>query len=781
MYYRFLILLTTVLLSAQVFAIPACPELVTTNQPDNTTISYYIRGDEKVHWKTSPNGYTLMYNNNNFLVFAHKDINGNLEPSNIVFRGDNLKKYSATERKIISTIEKDLRYSQEQVATLKQIWSISQRSSESISSIQGYKHVLVILAAFSDVPFTITKSQFDALMNQDNYVGNGNAGSVRDFYRVNSYGKLDFHVTLAGPVTLPGTAASYVGNEQSFAKKSAELASSLVNYADFADGLYVPSFHIIFAGHGDEAISNGKQIWSHAWAFTPIVLDGVYVGNRYSCSPELSGGSGNVMTKIGVIAHELCHTFGAPDYYDTDYGDSGGEYPGTGKWDLMASGSWNGNGACPANINMYQKILFGWVNPIDLTTPLTVSQMPNSNDSAVAYRIAANGNEVYILESRWKRGFDSEIPGEGLLIYHAHAAAVNNGASNTTSPQQMYVVAANATSAIPDATVGSYGAVNAATATFGTTKTEFSGSSIPAMFKWNGNSGIAIFGKELSEITKNGNFKIISFKYRGGNGPFVEPSLNCPDEINSLPYFEDFEFGTTCEKKHLDDSTNTNICGVRTGIVGGVNQNAFAKDAYAWIFSSDSIVSSGNYRQMLVLPEFNLNENENLYLSFYYRRLRTSIETLKAGYTTHNNPNDTIWLHQVDITDNAWGVYYRDDIPPNVKNIFIAYLSVNKRYLSVDNITVDLKSESSIQNVILPVFSYYPNPVENVLFLNVMNSHTLGNRYIIFDLNGNQILNSQFSILNSQLSIDVSHLSTGIYILQLTTDKGIISQKFIKK
>jgi hypothetical protein len=51
----------------------------------------------------------------------------------------------------------------------------------------------------------------------------------------------------------------------------------------------------------------------------------------------------------------------------------------------------------------------------------------------------------------------------------------------------------------------------------------------------------------------------------------------------------------------------------------------------------------------------------------------------------------------------------------------------------------------------------------------------------IFDISGRQVYNSQFSILNHSLKIDVSLLQSGIYILQITTDKGIATHKFIKE
>ncbi|MDR2511706.1 MAG: M6 family metalloprotease domain-containing protein [Bacteroidales bacterium] len=516
-----------VILTIKLWAIPACPELVTLEQPDGTKIEYFVQGDEKVHWCESPMGYTLLYNADKYLVFAEKDQDGELQPSNLVYRGDNISNYNKEEQNKISQITKKLYFSDAQVAILKQLWNIPEimRSKEAnrAAPVVGERHVLVILAQFSDKFFVKTKTEFEALMNQDNYTLGGNRGSVRDFYRTNSYGQLDFHVTVVGPITLPNVCAYYAPDEmwKTFAKAVAIAADPFVDFSTFAENGYVPSFHIIFAGYGDEAIANGQQIWSHKSQFYPYLqADGVFIGDCYSCSPELMSNSGSNLTKIGVIAHELCHTFGAPDYYDIDKSNNG-LFIGTGNWDLMANGSWNNGGACPANINMWQKIVFGWVNAIELTEPATIMNMPNSNDSAVAYWIKVRSNgERYVLENRQRTGFDAQVPGHGLLIYHIHNNAVlGSNFNNNLHPQKVYPVCRTATNAIPDATPSSYGSINSTgcpyPGTGASSKTVFSDTSTPQMFYWSATSGVAVPEKAITDITEMSSK--ISFNFRGGS------------------------------------------------------------------------------------------------------------------------------------------------------------------------------------------------------------------------------------------------------------------------
>ncbi|MDR2474412.1 MAG: M6 family metalloprotease domain-containing protein [Bacteroidales bacterium] len=250
---------------------------------------------------------------------------------------------------------------------------------------------------------------------------------------------------------------------------------------------------MIFAGYGDESISDGQQIWSHAWTLgTTVIKDGVKL-SRYSCSPELRGSSGTNITYIGVIAHELCHVFGSPDYYDVDY--SG--YTGSGNWDLMAGGSWNDGGRQPAHINPYQKIQFGWIIPQIITTGSIVSNMPPSLSNPVVYKVVTNNNgEHYLLENRQLAGFDASLPGHGLLIWHI-AANVASYAPNDSHPQQVYPICASSTTTIPTNAPSSYGIINSAGCPFpGTSsKIEFIDNSTPQAFTWTGLSVIIKYSK----------------------------------------------------------------------------------------------------------------------------------------------------------------------------------------------------------------------------------------------------------------------------------------------
>jgi len=521
-------------------ASPAFPGLIKKQQPDGSTISLYMKGDEKVHWMESEDGYSLLYSNNRTIVYATADKEGNMLPSPVVARDVSLR--SVSDQSFLKDVPKRLKYSTSQINTLKSIWEIAPKSSNAVSnqfrSSSKTVNAICALVGFSDKPLVKTRADFDVLMNQSGYsapedagTSNKDNGSVNDYYMENSYGQINLVVKVAGPYTLSKPWAYYGANDANgndsisrvheFAAEAARLtftdpAIIPANYDNDGNGS-IDAFHIIYAGYGEESGGDPHCIWAHESGFYPALTFGTKYLDTYSCSPELRGYSGSNITHIGVVCHEMAHIFGALDFYDVDGDANGGYFEGTGQWDIMASGSWNGpsnyNGAgsCPAHINMYQKIQFGWISPTVLTQPQSITGMPNSAMNPVAYRYdTSTPGEYYILENRQKIGFDQYVPGSGLLIYHVsinRADSMNNTVNNR-HPQEMYPVCASATTN-PTGTVDSYGNINSDGCPFPGTSgnTSFTDYSIPAATAWSGVNTL----KPVTEIQQQSG--TVSFKF----------------------------------------------------------------------------------------------------------------------------------------------------------------------------------------------------------------------------------------------------------------------------
>ena len=72
--------------------------------------------------------------------------------------------------------------------------------------------------------------------------------------------------------------------------------------------------------------------------------------------------------------------------------------------------------------------------------------------------------------------------------------------------------------------------------------------------------------------------------------------------------------------------------------------------------------------------------------------------------------------------------------------------------------------------------SLYPNPAST--FINIELEDITATRVTILDMNG-KILQSE-NILDNKTTINISNLVSGIYFMQITTDKGKVSKKVVK-
>jgi len=439
--------------SFQSLAVSAYPYPFTYTQPNGTQVTITLKGDEKAHWAETTDGYKLLNNGKDGWEYAVQNKDGDLQCSGRLAR--EVSKRSLSDKTLLSKTSKNIRFSQKQTNILKSIWETRQNiNNSSNSSIQksigtgstsaiqkssginkvfspvGNRKLVMILIGFTDQAFTKTKADFEALMNQIGYNLNGAAGSVKDYFLETSYNQFNINTTVAGPYTAAHDMAYYGANSTStggsdknpgaLITEAITQADKDVNFADFdndGDGT-VDGVYVVYAGYGEASGASANTIWPHASSIPTMVCDGVKI-SKYSCSNELRGTSGNYITTIGVICHEFGHVCGAMDYYDTDYAPHG-QYDGTGYWDLMSSGNWNGNpaGSRPAHMNPYDKIRSHWVTPTLLTSDASIT-LKDIKAYPTIYRYnTTTTNEYFLLENRQQTGFNASVPGHGLMIYH---------------------------------------------------------------------------------------------------------------------------------------------------------------------------------------------------------------------------------------------------------------------------------------------------------------------------------------------------------------------------
>lgn len=302
--------------------------------------------------------------------------------------------------------------------------------------VTGTRRAIVLLVDFSDAPASTSQAHYDDLLFS---TGTYSSGSMRDFYREASYGKLDVvgQVSGTGGPTAGWYRAphpksyytngnygfgSYPQNAQRLVEDILALADPHVDFSQFdnsGDGT-VEALVLICAGTGAEQSGNTGDIWSHKWGINPQTRDGTKI-STYFMAPENG--------RAGVMAHELGHLLmGWPDLYDTDYSSAG-----TGRWDLMAGGSWNNGGDTPAHPTAWCKARVGWLTPTVLWDAAQTVTVPPYATKGVAYKLpvgSSTSSEYFLVSNRQQTGFDTELPGEGLVIEHVDDTKNNNTDEN---------------------------------------------------------------------------------------------------------------------------------------------------------------------------------------------------------------------------------------------------------------------------------------------------------------------------------------------------------------
>ena len=305
------------------------------------------------------------------------------------------------------------------------------------SVFQGTKKAIVILAQYTDKKFTADNSLdlYKKAINGINYKDGDFRGSVRDYFRAQSNGQFDIDFDVVGVCPLKYPYSHYgknVGNDE---PNSYEMIVEACQWAhnngtDFSkydwngDGK-VDQVYVIYAGLGEADGGTTNTVWPHMFYLSAyegteyyekgLTLDGVTI-DTYACGPELQGDGRN--NGVGTFCHEFSHCMGFPDLYD--YNSS---WFGMGYFDLMDSGSYNGDGYLPAGYSAAEKSDCGWIELKDMTNiteTVNVTDMAPQTQNGDAYIIKNKGNEneYFVVEYRAKDGWDAEIPGEGIMITH---------------------------------------------------------------------------------------------------------------------------------------------------------------------------------------------------------------------------------------------------------------------------------------------------------------------------------------------------------------------------
>lgn len=315
---------------------------------------------------------------------------------------------------------------------------------------KGNIRIPVILVEFPDRTF---KNSHTPFLFQDIYNMPGFnylerfKGSVKDYFVDQSNNQFEPIFDILGPVTVSKN-RSYYGQDDESRKDihAGELATEVISLLDNNLDLTVYDANndktvdvvvILFAGNAQEFTGNADDIWAKLMSVGGN-KNGMMFNKCAFVSELRTYASGENVNSIGQVCHELSHFLGLPDTYS----NSPDNY-GLDNWDIMSGGCHNDNGFTPSGYTAFGKMYVGWQAPILLEQDMEISDMKPLNEGGQSYIIPndAHLNEFFLLENRQQRGWDSCLPGHGLLISHIdydeyifHHITIND----TSNPENDY-------------------------------------------------------------------------------------------------------------------------------------------------------------------------------------------------------------------------------------------------------------------------------------------------------------------------------------------------------
>jgi len=458
--------------------VPANPVPRTFTQPDGSTIALSQRGDEFCSFFTTEQGLVVRQDASGwYRVVANDGSLTTLTPAQFATDATLMDAYSAEsaynsiQAKAAATPFARNARLLAPASTRAKVLPGSKFDNSDGHDIRkvptdGSPHVLVILVDFTDCHFSFCDdphTEMTQMMTKPGYSNFGHNGSAFDFYRDQSRGIYTPQFDVFGPVQLPQNMAYYGGNDSNgndqrphqMVIDACRLLDSEIDFSKYdtnGDG-DVDNVYVFYAGYGENDGGGSNCIWPHSYSVeyreTPPVLDGVRI-NRYACSNELNyrpNSSGALdPTGIGTFCHEFGHVLGQPDMYATDYSDA--FTPGA--FSAMDHGSYNNNGRTPPNFSAYERYAMEWICPVPVTEASTINMLPLGGDGNV-YKITINPNkptEYWLFENRQQSGWDTYIPGQGMLVWHIdydENVWRLNKVNNTASHQHVDLVEADGT------------------------------------------------------------------------------------------------------------------------------------------------------------------------------------------------------------------------------------------------------------------------------------------------------------------------------------------------
>jgi len=343
---------------------------------------------------------------------------------------------------------------------------------ETSQPLTGTLPVAVILALFSDSP---EPHVLAADVQRVLFDGPTSYGTVTEYYREVSGGRFEVTGQVTPWVRTGLSMAEVVGSTYGLGEdaktgdyllQALAAADTLIDFRQFdndgPDGVpdsgdddgVADAVAVQFLEVG--ASCGGPAIWPHRarveyWTGAPYESNDVGVGGTpilvsdYTTQGATDCGGVEVQT-AATIAHELGHVLGLPDLYDSSRGlEAANRRWVVGCWSLMAAGSWGcgvENGLSwrrPTHFSAWEKELLGWLDGVEVVSPALdrslVLEPVETSRRVLKVPLETPGpeedGEYLLMEYRRQVGFDADLPGSGVMVYHVDPRVPGNRPCDT--------------------------------------------------------------------------------------------------------------------------------------------------------------------------------------------------------------------------------------------------------------------------------------------------------------------------------------------------------------
>lgn len=321
--------------------------------------------------------------------------------------------------------------------------------------LTGAFPLLVVPALFADSPEpTVSREEIQRIL----FDGPSAAGTMTEFYEVSSRGMFTVRGTVAPWVRTSLTVAEVragsfgLGEDArtgDFLVEALTRADETVDYAlfdnDGPDGIpnsgdddgVVDALAVEFLESAITCQGQGPTIWAHR-SRVDTWQDGPFVSADMGANGEpiqandyvVQAGESCIGTpqSAGVIVHEFGHALGLPDLYDQTEGVLPEQRNWViGCWSIMAAGQWGcgpalaqGRWDRPTHFSPWEKDELGWLPDLVtagevLDAEFTLRPVESSGE---VLRVDLSPTEYLYIEYRDGSGFDVNLPGTGILVYH---------------------------------------------------------------------------------------------------------------------------------------------------------------------------------------------------------------------------------------------------------------------------------------------------------------------------------------------------------------------------